>query len=106
MRTQAQKNSNNNDEKPAIYELIEDTWREEKFENNMLFPSAILYREYLKEKREREEILKVQQEAAQKRREIKERAKKFKTALKGKGSLSSVFDPKQVQNTLKGAMHL
>lgn len=66
MRTQAQKNANNNDEKPAIYELIEDTWREEKFENNMLFPSAILYREYLKEKREREEILKVQQEAAQK----------------------------------------
>ena len=48
----------------------------------MLLPSAILYREYLKEKREREERLKVEQEAAQKRREIKERAKKFKSAMK------------------------
>lgn len=82
MRTQAQKNANNNDERPEIFELLEDYQREEKFENNMLLPSAILYREYLKEKREREERLKVEQEAAQKRREIKERAKKFKSAMK------------------------
>jgi hypothetical protein len=58
--------------------MLEDFDEQENFDNLGLFPSALLYREYLKEKRIREKLQKEQDDEAKRRKDMKEKAKKMK----------------------------
>lgn len=81
MRNQATKNQQ--DKQPLIFEMLEDYDEDGNFDNLELFPSAIMYREYLKEKRVRDAKQKAEDDEAQKQKELKEKAIRIKKMLKG-----------------------